>query len=482
MRIVARKLTDGRIEFGLQQRRTNESWSDRMLPSRRFFPANAQVGRWLVSSLVSTTPPPATARVDDDTQTTQITSTHVASTNPDACRPPGTGTVGFPLPEWALRSVGTVRIAVLFLDFPDAIAAHTTAIEAESNLAYTEKYLEAMSYGKLDIEYTILPQWLRAEQSYEDHLEESRLEGFATLGDVQNVAVPLADPEFDFTGHDVVMIVMPSSHFIGGTALGAVDTQEGVVPATVRINIFREDSSKGGPRRWPLTSSHELLHVFGLVDYYSYDLSRRLPEPPAGKIWAYGSFGRMGLWAAFLADERDHRLAHVFHFSNGSRSTRYDDVIWSEEMLAWSRWQLGWLDDRQIRCVTEANATVSLNPVAAPGNGIAMVAIPLSETEVIAIESRRKIAYDKGREVRWPSGNHTTYPGLPIEGLLVYTVDTALEPGELPLKVAGDTGDGQIDAYPILAEGQSVSIRGITITLQSTTATSHTVKITRSAE
>ena len=49
VRIMARKLADGRIEFGLQQHRDG-AWSERLLPTNRFFPAAATVGRWLSSS------------------------------------------------------------------------------------------------------------------------------------------------------------------------------------------------------------------------------------------------------------------------------------------------------------------------------------------------------------------------------------------------------------------------------------------------
>ena len=46
-RIVARLVADGRIEFGFQP-----EGSERILPRSRFFPENAQVGSWLVSSPV----------------------------------------------------------------------------------------------------------------------------------------------------------------------------------------------------------------------------------------------------------------------------------------------------------------------------------------------------------------------------------------------------------------------------------------------
>ena len=50
VRIVARKLESGRVEFGLQQRQADESWGERRLPRVRFFPTTATVGRWLASS------------------------------------------------------------------------------------------------------------------------------------------------------------------------------------------------------------------------------------------------------------------------------------------------------------------------------------------------------------------------------------------------------------------------------------------------
>ncbi len=52
VRIVARRLADGRVEFGLQQR-DNGSWGDRDLPQSRFFPPTATVDRWLGSSTLN---------------------------------------------------------------------------------------------------------------------------------------------------------------------------------------------------------------------------------------------------------------------------------------------------------------------------------------------------------------------------------------------------------------------------------------------
>lgn len=49
VRITARRLADGRVEFALQERKGGQ-WSDRLLPRSRYFPTNARIDRWLRSS------------------------------------------------------------------------------------------------------------------------------------------------------------------------------------------------------------------------------------------------------------------------------------------------------------------------------------------------------------------------------------------------------------------------------------------------
>ena len=53
VRIVARLLDNGKIEFGLQQVQHDNSWSDRVFPRSRLFPPTTSVGRWLVSSAIA---------------------------------------------------------------------------------------------------------------------------------------------------------------------------------------------------------------------------------------------------------------------------------------------------------------------------------------------------------------------------------------------------------------------------------------------
>ena len=72
VRITARRLGDGRVEFALQQRMDGE-WGDRLLTRGRYFPPTARVNRWLNSTpmtvsaedgsdLTEGPPPPATSQ------------------------------------------------------------------------------------------------------------------------------------------------------------------------------------------------------------------------------------------------------------------------------------------------------------------------------------------------------------------------------------------------------------------------------------
>ncbi len=447
-RIVARRLADGRVEFGLQHRLADDSWSDRLLPSRRFFPTTATVDRWLVSS---------TLTLDTGAVETAPASPEDAGGDGHAaCQPRGiqNTTAGFPLPAVFLPAIGTVRVAVLFLDFPNAQAAHTTRRESDSSLAHIETYLESASYGRLDLQFEPLHRWLRAEHDFDDYNLDGRSiwdgERWVSVGVTpQEEAVRLADPHIDFTGNGMALVVMPSSHFSGGAAgvqTPPLATDEDSVAHAPLVNLRVRPERPAEPIDWGEVMAHEMTHSFGLADLYPHVVTR--PERPAGTTWAGARFGLLGL--------------DVYYPAVGG-NTGY---VTHPEMLAWSRWQLGWLTTGQVRCVTEDSATITLHPVADPGDRIAMAAVPLSDTEVIVVESRRRIGYD---DIPWGS-----------DGVLVYTVDATLGSGALPLKVGGDTGSGTIDRSPFLTEGQSLSLRGYTIAVRSATSSADTIVITKS--
>ena len=174
------------------------------------------------------------------------------------------------------------------------------------------------------------------------------------------------------------------------------------------------------------------------------------------------------------------------------QSPSADHAIWTGhvtlvEMLSWSRWQLGWLDPWQMKCSAEDAGSVVLNPVAQPGRGTVMVAVPLNEHELIVIENRRALGYDStAAPAVTPGGGppntaSTEELELTVEGVLVYTVDARIGTGQLPVKIAGDSGNGLISEFPVLRVGESVTVRGYTITVTHDDGYSFEVAIARSS-
>ena len=401
--------------------------------------------------------------------------------NPAAeCRPRGVRgtTAGFPLPDWAPSATGTVKVAVLFMDFPDAQATYTTYKEAVLGLEWAEDYLEAVSYGRLDVEFVPHHGWLRAPNSYTHYAEASNFGNVIGSDDLYQDAVDLADDEVDFSGSHSLALILPSSHFYGGVAGGSI-TADGVSMRRHVNNTFVR-SEPTEPRKWGRVAAHELAHNLGLLDMYPYDRTAHAqPDPPTDQEWIPVSFGLMHLDAYFLAEVSRLIRRTTKYYSGGWQAWWDTTTLEPFEMLAWSRWQLGWLDETQVHCVGSDSATVTLTAIADPGDAVAMAAVPINRREVIVIESRRKLGYDRGEEFEWRDGGTGRQKALITEGVLVYTVDSSVHSGDLPVRIAGDSGNGQVDGFPVLEPGESVTLHGYTITVTADNGSTHTVSIVR---
>ena len=379
------------------------------------------------------------------------------------CKPRGLfeeGTTGFPLPGFAVPSVGRIKVTVLFMDFPNAEATRTTQTEVGEAFGYMTQYLADMSYGRLEVEVDIVHRWWRAPNNYETYLWNAPAAEGPLDYEASTESVSLADEHYDFSDTDMVATVFPGEPF-GGAVAGADVKADGKTMRGFRLNT-NADWDPFPPPVPGLTVAHELVHELGLPDLYPYDgRQHHIPGPPPGKRWVYNSFGLMGLTATFPS---------VNHSLESGESA---------EMLAWSRWQLGWLDPLQVQCGVPPNGTVTLQPVAQPGAGTVMAAIPLNAHQIIVIENRRKLGYDTGPPPAQQTRFRKTH-GLLEEGILVYTVDTVIDGGQLPITIAGDTtASTVVEAFPILTVGESVTLGGYTITVTDDTYHTHTVTITK---
>jgi len=337
---------------------------------------------------------------------------------------------GLPNPAHKLPSTGNVRTVVLFVDFDDVPALQKPEDVFALVSPNAEKFFYEMSYGRMN--WILEPHfvWLRLSQpsavygdgirSYEGHLQF-----------IQE-AVTLADADIDFSTADSVVVMVPpeAAAIPYGPAFG-VNPGEGY---SADGKVFANGVTSGAdlPAWGFLWLNHETGHSMGLPDLYSYQFDASNYDDQHRFA---GGFGLMG-------------------YIDGS----------APEFFAFERWQMGWLDDSQIFCLPDGEQTVTITPVEQAG-GVKAVMIPVSESRVVVVESRRPLGYDAA---------------LVKPGALVYTVDTSIS-----------SGNGTLVVYPILendpyrnlsplAEGESVTMDGVTVTVLSADANGDSVQVATS--
>lgn len=335
---------------------------------------------------------------------------------------------GFPNPSHKLPSIGNVKTIVLFADFDDVPASQTPEEVFALISPNGEKFFNDISYGKMN--YVLEPHfvWLRLSQpsahygggirTYEGHLEF-----------IQE-AVTLADSNVDFSTADSVLVLVPTDAYAipYGPAFGAnAGFGYSADGKTFSNGVTSGADLPGWGFSW---LNHEVGHNLGLPDVYAYQFDTANYDDQHRFV---GDFGLMG-------------------FIDGN----------APEFFAYERWQMGWLDDEQIFCHISGEQTVTLTAIETIG-GVKAVMIPVSETKVVVVESRRRLGYDAN---------------LIKEGALVYTVDTSIYSGEGALVVYPILENDPYRDQSPLAVGESITVEGITITVIETTSETDTVQVT----
>ncbi|MFE0134815.1 M6 family metalloprotease domain-containing protein [Streptomyces sp. NPDC059037] len=334
------------------------------------------------------------------------------------------------------RPVGTIKVAMVFVDFPDAPATESPA-DAAGRLTPGADWLRNASYGKARLDITRHQRWVRMPHKSTDYGYERGLSHEEHEAYVKD-AVTAADPDVDFSRYDMVYVVAtknasaisftPTYVYEPGTA--------GVVADGRRIKwavTFGQDMWHWGKK----LVAHETGHTFGLPDLYAFDAGDDLHR-------FVGGWDVMGLI--------------------GGAGPQY---------FAWQSWKLGWTDDRQVVCRASAGSdTVRLTAVEY-GSGTKMAVIRTGPTTAYVVESRRGVRADSG---------------VCSTGALVYRVDSSVATGEGPIRVMDAkpsatpaSGCRPLDDAPYWAgESFTDSAAGVRIEVLSADGYGETVRITKS--
>ena len=363
-----------------------------------------------------------------------------APTNITDCKLPvadGRGDVsigGWPRIDERLKSTGDVTATVVMVDFPDAPASMTPT-DAFARISPSADVFKEMSYGKFN--YTFKPQlkWYRMSKNSSDYVAGGWT--FIKHRDYITEAAKLADADIDFSKTDsLIILANPDARGMGysGPAF-AVIRKSG-------ITLDGKYISNGATSAYDLNDwksiwlNHEVTHTLGLVDLYAFTQSN--PANRHDGLRYTGEFSYMGL-------------------------SSYESN--APSLFAYERWNLGWIDDSQIKCLKDVKSTELISPVQTSG-GVKAVIIPISRTKALVIESRRASGIDKN---------------IAKSGVLVYVVDSSIQSGQGPIKVfPSDVSSDPRYLKAPRALGESVTTEGVTVKVTKSDDSGDTVEITKS--
>jgi M6 family metalloprotease-like protein len=387
---------------------------------------------------------PAAAATPSATPTPTPTATPTPTPTPKVdplldCKLPvadGRGDVsigGWPRISERSKVLGEVIATVILVDFADAPASMTPA-DALARISPAQDVFTEMSYGKLNYKLTPQLKWYRMSKNSSEYVAGGWT--FLKHRDYITEAAKLADADVDFSKTDsLIILANPDAKGMGysGPAFSAIRSNG--------ITLDGKYISNGATSAYDLNNwkaiwlNHEISHSMGLVDLYA-----STPSNPANRsdgLRYTGEFSYMGLSS---------------YQSN------------APSLLAFERWNLGWIEDSQIECMKGSTTTKLISPVQASG-GLKAIVIPISRTKALVVESRRALGIDKA---------------IRKTGALVYLVDSSIQSGLGPVQIyPSDLVNDPLYFKAPLAAGESVTVNGVTIKVVTSDATGDTVEISK---
>lgn len=248
-----------------------------------------------------------------------------------------------------LPASGTMRVQLIAVDFSDATGTGAELAAAGRQIAEFSRWFEVHSHGALRVEWQFPPRWYRMSRTSADYQW--------VKGDRQRMVpiaeemLALADAEVDFAGSDSVFVLLPRS--------------------IVHVNPDLGDAN----------------------------VVLRTADGPVRHLWAGGRFFYQLEWNAprelwsFWVHEYLHPMGIPGHGLRSNSDVANNQNGRSVVLNAWDRFLAGWSTADDLYCMPAARITaplrIELSPLERTARGLNAVMIPVSDTQVIVVESRR---------------------------------------------------------------------------------------------
>lgn len=296
-------------------------------------------------------------------------------------------------PSIYARAVGPVKAVMIFVDFPDAPGTPTPAEVADHLLGgggARETFLD-QSHGHLDLTISVRSElgWRRmpkASELFNFWDPTMQVDGHRTY---LAAAAALFKDDVRFRDFQFVYVVAPETAALPLSPAFTVFPTQGAQLGGGREITLAVTFGRDSYTNTFINGVHETGHLFGLPDLY-----------PGGGLADDSS---AGCWSIM------------------------SDIFRASGFLGWHRHKLGWLNEDRKQYLSRAGTTrATLTPLQERA-GTSMLVVPADDpvrpSKVWVVEIAQPV-FAKG------SGAVS-----PVEGVLLYTVDAALESGKSPVAV-----------------------------------------------
>jgi hypothetical protein len=268
----------------------------------------------------------------------------------------GGGAKGFPSRPWN-SSTGTVKIAIIPVDFSNAVGRGSPAAIYRDDIRQMKRWAKFFSRGKMsyDIEFNA-PKWIRAPKGAEWYTCNQCKGAKKELQPKQVAAqqiISAADKDYDFSGVEMVYFVFPAEaeEKWGTTLYGRNEpykTDEGTIIASVYGEMGGVVGAKPDRNTIWDHAIHELLHYQGFVGH--------------GPSNHTGHFITVNQWGP------------------------------SKAITSWEGFLNGWFGENEVLCLDKdklsKDVVVTMGSIDTFGPRKESVMIRLNDEEIIVVERR----------------------------------------------------------------------------------------------
>ena len=364
-----------------------------------------------------------------------------------------------------IPSVGTVKVAVIPIDFPDVPGKVTPEQMFAPHRALINDWLKWFSHDRLRYDIQMSDTWIRAPKPSTNYVWKQpwfkQPAGFVpkkyvSAEQLASTFLNLAQDRYDYTDLRIVLFMYPKEHKYQADAL----TRFAEVSVGGQRMALQLDAT--GTTNWPWNTPiwlgflHENLHPHGLAGH------------------APGAGGALGIM-------------------QGPRT--------SLVATAWEQVILGWDSPDEIVCLDAKDVQAqefSLSALEIEQPGTKAVMVRLSDHEVLVVEGHRQGRWAKPTTIFPIASERPKISGLPasFKGVTATLIDTTINVNRkgwndkmfaIYLKVKGkDRNQGAprlpdpFDWNVVLKTGDSVSAGGVRVTVVSQGATDR-IRISKAA-